>query len=116
MRLNIVFVSLLALAATATSIAWRAAGAAINGEPLARLSMTVAALAGLASFALLARIIERVTRRKVRETGAAATAPSLDSGSGGAAALAPSTERDVFITPPGGRDRGPVPAEDIARQ
>lgn len=64
MRLNIVFVLLLFVAATAVSVAWRATEAALDGDAIGWLSVVVAASVGLASLLLLGRIVGRVTKAR----------------------------------------------------
>lgn len=64
MRLNVAFLVLLLVAATATSVAWRATAAALAGDAAAWLSVAIATPVGLAALALLIRIVGRVTRAR----------------------------------------------------
>lgn len=64
MRLNVAFVVLLFLAATATSVAWRATDVALAGDATAWVGVAIATPVGLAALALLIRIVGRVTRAR----------------------------------------------------
>lgn len=64
MRLNVVFVALLLVAATATSVAWRETDAALTGDAAAWVSVTISAPVGLVALAMLVRIVGRLTRAR----------------------------------------------------
>lgn len=73
MRIQIAFVLLLLLAATATSVAWREFASARSGDGSAQVLVPVLAAVGTVAFFLAARIVLKVqtaraqVRRRPRE-------------------------------------------------
>lgn len=73
MRIQIVFVLLLLIAATATSVVWREFASARSGDGSAQVLVLVLTAVGTAAFVLTARIVVKVqaardqARRRPRE-------------------------------------------------